>query len=368
MGHLQALYTFNTKEELILKGSDGGVVGVFDNSGSMNDVKDEMRVAISAFLCITNTDQRLVHMKTPKGKTYLVSCMERIVKDLPPSTRVFLLTDGDDTETSRTSIPVNVDSNGDLLYREIHTTGERRSAVMDFLENVALCDVHVLGIGNEVKDLVTALSKKRMVVGHVDRGINTRQMIGVVQTVMDGKPTGELITLESPNLIFPSDDVQVKIETIGKNVVVSDGDTVDASALDLMLQQCEQTLSLPACKYTRAVMAWYLCELKRRGPLPGALIGGKRTRVFPGPEDRRRWSSDVNALLSKMSERPCLTSLGKQDEAIVKVGEKTFSYSKTPMYDVPSSVPLIVLEELATRYSTESFHHCKKAKSSTACV
>ena len=174
-------------------------------------------------------------------------------ENVNPSTRVFLLTDGEDTETSRTSIPVDVDSNRDLVHREVHTSTERRTAVIDFLEKVASCDVHILGIGNEVKDLVTALSSKKMVVGHVQRGVNARHMIGIVKTVMAESPSSGLITPDYPRLLFPTEEEQSEVCLLEKNILVSDDQALDAISLEVAMQECEASLSLPPCNYTRAV-------------------------------------------------------------------------------------------------------------------
>ena len=70
--------------------------------------------------------------------------------------------------------------------------------------------------------------------------------------------------------------------------------------------------------------------------------------MFPGPSDRRRWPSDVNTLLSKMSERSFLVYVGKrEEETTFKVDNKILTYSKAPMYDVSDRLPLIAIEEFS---------------------
>jgi hypothetical protein len=264
---------------------------------------------------------------------------------------VFLLTDGEDTEVGRTSIPVGLSPTGELVHREVHTASDRRTAVIDFLENVALCDVHVLGVGNEVKDLVTTLSRgSRIVAGHVDCGANPREMIGLINAVLSETPDTGLITVDSPSVAPPSDGDEEWIAVAAKDVVV--GLAVDALFLEQVLFAAETSLGLPACAYTRAAIAWFMLELRRRGPLPGAVIGGKRTRVFQGPPDRRRWASDVNALLSKMVGDRSLVALGKREgETSIDVNGRVLKYSNTPHYDISPCVPLVAVEELVKRHA-----------------
>lgn len=355
MPRLRQIYALNTEVTLLAEGADDGdLVIVVDVSSSMAPHADDLRVALSAArVCADNAAHTVVHLPPPSGRTHLVSCMERLVARVPPSTKVLILTDGEDTEDARTSIPVGVDPlTQQLIFKEVTTLEERRTAVVDFLEKVALCEVHVLGYGDEVKALVQKISNRpNLVAGLIARGTSPRDLLAVMKAVINAPSSvNDVITVDSPHLPSPCAEDEQALQQLNRgkqNVIVSSRIPVTAAELVARLDQCDETLATPKCAYTRSALAWFFGELTKHDEgLPGALIGGSRTRIFRGPPNRRRWSNEINALLTLLRTQGILDAQGRHETFEVTIAGKHFKYRQVIVYTLGKCVPLAATEEL----------------------
>ena len=91
------------------------------------------------------------------------------------------------------------------------------------------------------------------------------------------------------------------------------------------IEECEKQLGLSSDLFRRGCLVWFMKEIQERGmPLPGALLGGKRQRVFS--DVKRSFPSEVNALLSKLVKRNVLIMSKAERQVQVEYKNKIYKY------------------------------------------
>ena len=202
--HLNSLYTFNTvatKRFTSAVQSENGISLLVDTSASMKNVEIELRLAFSAAIALSSNIAQKFSLPVLENSTYIVTGLEAIFDEIK-NTRVVMITDGEDTEFTRTVIPKRL-PNGEIGSIELGKGDrhQRREAVLHFLTEVLNCNVHLVGIGAEVKDFVKlACRNPKIVVGHIETGTPPNEIVGTFEKTIGTTAKNEIFCkVESDN-------------------------------------------------------------------------------------------------------------------------------------------------------------------------
>lgn len=359
---LNAFQAFNdvvTNVRINAKSEADGLHVLYDVSDSMRKFKTPVRLSVSALSAVTGLKSTDLPLPPPSKHTNLVGALEEVSSTVPPGATLLVVTDGDDTHFDTTEIPTSLDANGERVYTKLtrwpssqEDITARREAVLDFMSNVIQCDVHLLGIGEEVKDFIRMASKKKKLkVAHVNTYATPRQMVSTMHVTLEpAVTTGDtgVITVETPRVKEFSeglDDRFMNAIVQGAGDVTIEGQD-DVASLKLKFERAEEAVQFPESEkhYTRGVVLWFMKQmLSSGGPLPGALIGGSRRHVFDPPNESRSWKSAVNALLTSLCNTGVLKRVHKATEVKVCVDEYglCFTYHDCQLYDVSADAGLV---------------------------
>jgi hypothetical protein len=382
-----------------------GHVVLLDTSTSMGSKRSETKLCLSALRCLDSQVQGRLEVPEPHGNTKLVAALEELLPGVGPLETVTIITDGHDTDWKGTPlIAAGFDEDGNRVFSDLPpypAEGDaaekkayfeaRQTAVLDYLENVAKCQVHLVGVGIEVKAFVEkAAKRKKLVAAHVSPGASAVEVASVVRASIDegaakksqraaaaagggdetgGGEAGEaaeaaVIThLSAPAqaaLLQITPDEASRVAAGASNVVI--GQTLDVGAFKATFEAAERDAGLGCLsdgdrKYTRAAVLWYMEKIVENdsvSELPGALLGGKRSGVFAPPPSvapPSAWSGLVNRLLAILKMKSVLTGGRKcADEVAVALdlpgahGRVSLKYTDAAMYGIAGGVKLAVVK------------------------
>jgi hypothetical protein len=352
------------------KWTDDGQSVWVDVSSSMELLLGELKAALSAYKVMSNIGASLVLPK-PDGATNLFGNIAKFVRSGQlGNQQLVILTDGVDNNHDITSFPVGLDATGAAVHKQVQRDmfdsfadymNARQEAILEYLESIG-AKVHIIGIGNEVTNLLRLASQRRMVAAHIPQGSNNAQVANVLQATLlapdrarldrSNFATAEMhaaageariVTIDNLADVEPSlDVVDAAQREVARVVVGEDAMTIDE--FKSIFEQAEEAANLQeaAKRYTRAVVLWLLnlAADHENEPMPGAAIGSKLSKVFQAPEGCETFWP-VNQLLAKLRERGLLTAK-RVDEVSFSHSGRTRNFTKVTCYAcVSKAAPLL---------------------------
>jgi len=331
-----------------------GKVCVLDRSGSMGSQEDEFKLTLSMIKALSGLDA-VPPVPSPGGNTNLIGKIKKIVESPDfGEQEIIIVTDGLDNQHDINDFHVGVTESGEPRMINIKQENypnnydgymrARQEAILDYLAYIG-AQVHIIGIGNEVKELLKMASSRPMTVAHVPRRATASQVATVVGAAINivrdtsvaavDFSTAEEHSAATDARIITVDNLcgQPEAEAEQVEAIQSDAARVyvgdDAFNIDTFKEafaEAEDAASIIECanKYTRGVVMWLLTLSLTQGKVPGAVIGGKLAKVFEPPEGAGDWK--VNKLLSELKNVGIVTSKKEQKiELVVEGRSRTFT-------------------------------------------
>ena len=374
---LNAILPFNDKTDLppcYLAPADKfdpkGKICVFDVSGSMESEKDEVRLTVSMLKALAGLDS-LPPIPQPSGQTNLIG---KIMKEVQSpdfgEQQLIIITDGEDNNNKINDFQVGVTENGEPRMININSdnypsteeyTRARQEAILDYLTFIG-AQVHLIGIGNEVKNLLKMAASRPMTVAHVPSRATASHVASVVGAAINivrdtAIATGDfstseehgtasdarIITVENLCGQSPAEEEQVNLIVCDAGRVYIGDDAFTAESFKEAFSTAENASSITeeAKKYTRGVVMWLMKLSLAKGKIPGAIIGGKLAKIFAAPESAGDWK--VNKLLSELKKVNIL--VGKKEQKLQFVLEgRSRTFTKVECYEAAPSAAHLVLQ------------------------
>lgn len=355
-----------------------GIILLVDVSHSMTSRRSELKAAFSAMLAMDPDAPRL-DLPTLEKHTRLYGCSEWAMNDvIGTDQRLVVLTDGDDTHYDDDKIKTGVDDDGAFTYTELPFEQgradmeqyllKRRDAILQYFELLAI-DVHIIGIGNEVKDLVQkASTKKNIVAAQVADLASVKEIVAIVQTAVRQSrrkqvkaatdagtevPAPIIYTKEQPVVVEAQEapDFAEAVQKVdAKAAAIAFGETLPPARIKEMIHEAEKQAGLSdgpeqLVNYRRKAALWFI-ELAANEPdgarIPGALLGAQYSAIFTGPDGHqdKAWFRSMNVFLSKLRDAGVLSN-GKTmvERWSRKIANKDFTApDKAAMYAVGKGV------------------------------
>lgn len=323
-----------------------GKVIVLDRSSSMKDQEGEFKLVLSMIKALSGLES-VPPVPNPHGRTNLIGMVKKIVESPDfGEQELVIVTDGEDNAYDINDFQVGVTDAGEPRMVTINQddypskaeySRARQQAILDYLACIG-AQVHIIGIGNEVKELLKMAASRPMTVAHVPRSATATQVATIVGAainivrdtavaVADFSTAAEHVAATDARIITVdnlcgqpmAEAAQVAaIESDAARVYVGD-DAFDADGWKVAFAKAEDEASIAECakKYTRGVVMWLMTLSLKQGKVPGATIGGKLAKVFEPPEGAGEWK--VNKLLSELKKVGILS--GKQESKVQFVVE-----------------------------------------------
>jgi hypothetical protein len=222
--------------------------------------------------------------------------------------------------------------------------------------------VHIIGIGNEVKELLKMAASHPMTVAHVPQRATASQVATVVGaaisivrdtavTTADFSTAEEHATATNARIITvdnlcgqpaaAAEQVQA-IESDASRVYVGD-DAFTVETFKEAFAKAEDAAPIAECakKYTRGAVMWLLTLSLAQGKVPGAVIGGRFAKVFkPSEGAGDNWK--VNKLLSELKKTGIVTAKKEEKIELVVEGHSRM-FTKVVCYEAsPQAAHLVV--------------------------
>jgi hypothetical protein len=337
-----------------------GKVCVVDRSGSMGRQEEEFKLTLSMVKALSGLDT-VPPVPSPTGHTNLIGKIKKVVESPDfGEQELIIITDGLDNQHDINDFQVGVTESGEPRMINIKESNypdfdaymcARQEAILDYLAYIG-AQVHIIGIGNEVKQLLKMAASRPMTVAHVPFRATASQVATIVGaaisivrntsvSVADFATTEEHTAEAEARIIavdnlcgqLAAEDEQVAaIQNDASRVYVGD-DPFDADTFKKAFSRAEDAASIVDCarKYTRGVVMWLLALSLTQGKVPGAVIGGKLAKVFEPPADAGEWK--VNKLLSELKKVDIVT--GKKEENVeLVVSGRSRLFHKVECYEV----------------------------------
>jgi hypothetical protein len=295
-----------------------GKVCVLDRSGSMGSQEGEFKLTLSTIKALPGLDS-IPPVPKPTGSTNLIGKIKKIVESPDfGEQELIIVTDGLDNQHTINAFQVGVTESGEP--RMVHIKKEnypshdeymraRQGAILDYLTYIG-AQVHIIGIGNEVKELLKMAASHPMTVAHVPQRATASQVATVVGaaisivrdtavTTADFSTAEEHATATNARIITvdnlcgqpaaAAEQVQA-IESDASRVYVGD-DAFTVETFKEAFAKAEDAAPIAECakKYTRGAVMWLLSAdpVARAGQGAGR---GHRRQVCQGLQAfRGRW-------------------------------------------------------------------------------
>jgi hypothetical protein len=336
-----------------------GKVCVLDRSGSMNNQEDEFKLTLSMLKALAGLDS-VPPVPKPTGNTNLIGKIKKIVESPDfGEQELIIVTDGLDNQHDINDFQVGVTESGEPRTIKINQDNypshdeymrARQEAILDYLAFIG-AQVHIIGIGNEVKELLKMAASRPMTVAHVPRRATASQVATVVGAAISivrdtAVSTADFSTVEEraaatdariitvDNLCGQPTAEAERVEAIQSDaarVYVGD-DAFNADTFKEAFAKAEDASPITECakKYTRGVVMWLLTLSITQGKVPGAVIGGKLAKVFEPPEGAGDWK--VNKLLSELKKVGIVVAK-KEDKIEFVVEGRSRTFTKVECYE-----------------------------------
>ena len=347
-----------------------GKIVIVDRSASMSSLDDEFRLVMSMIKALAGLERDITVPK-PGGSTNLIGKIQSIVESGSlKEQELIVVTDGCDNAHEIKEIQIGVDDNGQEVNVVLDNSGhyetymkKRQDAILKYLEFLG-CQVHLIGIGNEVKNLLKMAAPHRMTVAHINNGASSEEIANVVnaairitrsyaltetdaetgtETSAENHAQARIINAGNLAGIHPlSQEDVTMIEQNSERIHVTD-DVLTIESFKMTFEEAEAIaltdVNNEAKRYTRGVVLFLMNLSLTQGAVPGAAIGGKYSKIFAPPTGVTRWP--VNQLLSELKKQKLMTSTRYEKVTFVH-DKKTRNFNKVECYElVPSVRPLI---------------------------
>lgn len=360
-----------------------GKIVIVDRSASMSSLEHEFRLVMSMVTALAGLDRDITVPK-PNGSTNLIGKIQSIVESGSlKQQELIVITDGLDNAHDINKIQIGVDDDGQEVTVTLDNSGhyetymkERQDAILKYLEFLG-CQVHLIGIGNEVKNLLKMAAPHRMTVAHINNGASSEEVANVVNAAIritrsyaltetdaeTGAETGAGTSAETHaqariinagNLagIHPlSQEDVTMIEQNSERIHVTD-DVVTIESFKMAFEEAEAItltdVNNEAKRYTRGVVLFLMNLSLTQGAVPGAAIGGKYSKIFAPPTGVTHWP--VNQLLSELKKQKIMTST-RYEKATFVHDNKTRNFNKVECYEVVPSVRPLIPDILADSWT-----------------
>lgn len=370
--HVNALYSFNTSEQLVFNNSEHQDTGIFfaaDNSGSMAHHLNEIKMALSAAGAVSN-NVGAFKLPAPGGGTAMIDCVSKVYNLMTPAQRehgsLVVLTDGMDNQSK--------------AWQHTGTGAELVPQALSKLEE--LCPgVHIvlMGVGDATRDVVRIASQagRRIVPVHIPRGSTARDVTTVVRTAVraprrappPGAPADaptapiNVIVVDAPECAdhAPTDEeVAVVTEAAGTIEVAAPAAAAPtapappaeftADELKAIWAKAETatTVGTTDKKLARTAQLWLIKTSMEKGvPMAGALLGGKRGHLFVDPAypEKSGWEQYHNMMLGKLKNEDVLIG-HKNQAAAYDIEGRYFNFHGIVTYEPGPKLTKKVLDEL----------------------
>lgn len=289
--------------------NDGTLLQI-DCSGSMKYHQDEVRVALSAWKCMTNT-QGQYNVPTPSNQTAILDAVNQALEEFPGLKNLVIITDGMDNASRATEYIKAVNEDDSLEMAPLPGNPDpRRDAIIDHLANMGV-KVHLVGVGNEVKEFIQRTQKRRgskIITAHIPQHASAHDVAAVMHTVVkrkhsvapasaaedaeDAENAGmPLITPENAHVLPAADFVAVECEVRNTTThkertdnprLLADGPVYDKAAqqryVDYVIEKATEELNMNhpgATDKVKAVIKWFISYVQSvKEPVAGALVSG----------------------------------------------------------------------------------------------
>jgi hypothetical protein len=220
--------------------------------------------------------------------------------------------------------------------------------------------VHIIGLGNEVKNILKMAGKHKMTVAHITRGASASHVASVVSAAInivrdtaiaagDVSPEehstasdARIITVE--NLCGQSPAVEEMVNLIVRDaghVYIGDNAfTVESFKAAFATAENASDITDESKKYTRGVVMWLMKLSLEKGKVPGAIIGGKFAKVFAAPESAGDWK--VNKFLFELKKVNILVAKKEQKVQFVVEG-RSRTFTKVECYEASPGAAHLLL-------------------------
>lgn len=336
-----------------------GKVCILDRSGSMGSQEEEFKLTLSMIKALSDLDA-IPPVPKPTGNTNLIGKIKKIVErpDFGEQELV-IVTDGLDNQHDINDFQVGVTESGEPRMINIKQDNypshdeymrARQEAILDYLAYIG-AQVHIIGIGNEVKELLKMAASRPMTVAHVPRHATASQVATVVGAAISivrdaAVATADFSTAEEHVAATDARIITVEnlcgqpvakleqveaIESDAARVYVGD-DVFNIDTFKEAFAKAEDAASIIECakKYTRGVVMWLLNLSLIQGKVPGAVIGGKLAKIFEPPEGAGEWK--VNKLLSELKTVGIVTAQ-KEDKIEFVMNGCSRTFTKVECYE-----------------------------------
>lgn len=338
-----------------LNSKEDAAVVMTDISGSMGGNTNELRVAISGLCALAGWTHRPT-VPTPNGGTNIYGAVRQVIESAGFGNRkLILLTDGCDNHHSNCEFQVGITETGDPDVLRLSPGDynsydayllDRSKAVLSYLEYKKV-DVHLIGVGNEVKDLLAMATSSRHVVGvcHIPERATAAQIVGLLGATIKkerGAASGVLTVENLPQVPDSADAFVVAVEQAASTIDVRDCLTADD--VKKVFSDAEEAAEVPlsVARDARGAVLWLAkTSIEMQRPIPGATIGGKLDPMFVrhGPDWR------LNQLLFHLKQHGVLEST--REEAItIELDGKKRTYTKVTCYKT-SAIAANLIDALA---------------------
>ena len=326
----------------------------------MDDKEEEFKLAVSMLKALSGVDA-LTTVPKPNGRTNLIGKIKKIVESPDfGEQELIIITDGFDNQHDITDFQVGVTESGEArivtINKQDYTSNDeymvaRQEAILDYLNYIG-AQVHIIGIGNEVKKLLSMAASRPMTVAHVPQSATASQVASIVGAAINivrntavpavdfastedhtAATNARIITVDNLCGQQPLAEEQIEAVKSESSLVYVGDDALTPEAFKEAFAKAEDasTIADSAKKYTRGVVMWLLCLSLKQGKVPGAVIGGKLAKVFKPPDGAGEWK--VNKLLSELKTTGLVTS---ETVASIKfvVNGHSREFTKVACYEV----------------------------------
>ena len=349
--------------------SPNGKLVIIDRSISMEDKDEEFKLTLSMLLAGLAGMKQVPAVPTPSGRTNLIGKVKQIVaSDKLGEQELIIVTDGLDNEHDINEFQVGVTDAGEPHITKVDLKDypnmeeymrARQRAILEYLSFIG-AKVHLIGIGNEVKELLAMAGRHRMRVAHIPQRATATEVVAVVDAVINTeadaplcredfasteefelKAESRVITIDRVGCHPAPDDEQVQaVQRVAELIHVGERLTPEAFKEAFSAAEIAAPIGEDINKYTRGVVLYLMALSNEKGPIPGAVIGGKFARIFAPPSGGDSgWR--VNQMLFQLSTRGILDA--KKEEAVtVFVEGRPRSFNKVICYKTSSAAAHLV--------------------------
>lgn len=341
--HINKIFTFNHAHKGLWVNPDQqprGKVVIVDVSGSMEDKYRELKLCLGMLRCLAGLDA-LPPVPPATGGTNLLGVLLELLGAGVGEQEFIIFTDGQDNGDIL-QIQTDVAPDGSAVYTHLNRSestylAQRQEAVLDFMTKVIRADVHLIGLGHEVKELLRMAASRPMTVAHVPLDASSRDVVSVLNATLRTPPgedhASRIITID--NLCgheAVSEDVAATTEASAQSITITD-EPFTIETLKAAFDHAEASASIKesAKTYTRAAVLWLVGKATSSAPVPGAAIGGKFSALFaPPPCSTSDWK--VNQLLYHLKLAGVLVA-SKSEAVELHWNDQSRRFNKVECYE-----------------------------------